>query len=138
MPGRYLMVLPVPGYRAGDAAFEIESAFAEHLRVLRRKLGPLADTSTIAAPEFRIDEQQEHIYFRPMFPASLGRGAYLRRLPWIIAALHREIDRADVVHAGPSPLFRPFEFAALMMASARGKKTISVTDIDHRRSARMN
>ncbi len=43
-----------------------------------------------------------------------------------------------MVHAGNSDLFRPFEFPALLMGRALGKKTISVTDIDGRTSARMN
>ena len=33
--GRYLMVLPVPAMRTRPGVFEIESAFAEHLRMLR-------------------------------------------------------------------------------------------------------
>jgi len=150
MPGRYLMVLPVPAFPGPDGTFEIESAFAEHLRMLRSMLGPLARTMIIAAPELsveeraaagplaRLDEARDGIGFRPMFRANLGRAAYLRQLPRVLAALRGEVRKADIVHASNSPLYRPFEFPALMLASLLGKKTISVTDIDHRRSARMN
>jgi glycosyltransferase involved in cell wall biosynthesis len=147
MAGRYLMVLRVPGHRCGPDAFEIESAFAEHLRMLRRKLGPLAETLVLAAPELSAAqrapltlarvEAREGIVFRGLCPAGLGRLAYLRRLPSVLAALRAEVERADVVHAGLSDPFRPLEFPALVMARRRGKKTISVTDIDNRNSARM-
>jgi glycosyltransferase involved in cell wall biosynthesis len=150
MRGRYLMVLPVPAFPGPGGTFEIESAFAEHLRMLRSMLGPLARTLIIAAPELsaaeravagpltRLDEARDGIGFRPMFRANLGRVGYLRELPRVLAALRVEVREADVVHGGNSPLYRPFEFPALMMASLLGKKTISVTDIDHRRTARMN
>jgi glycosyltransferase involved in cell wall biosynthesis len=151
MSGLYLMVLPVPAFSCGDGAFEIESAFAEHLRMLKAVLGPLAETLVIAAPELssearakaatrfaRIEPQRDGIHFHPMFPADLGRVAYLRALPRVLSALYAEVKKADIVHASVSQLYRPFEFPALMMASVLGKKTISVTDIDHRQSAWMN
>jgi glycosyltransferase involved in cell wall biosynthesis len=150
MSGHYLMVLPVPASACGEGAFEIESAFADHLRMLKGKLGGLAETLVVAAPELsaasraqsatrlaRI-EPTEGIHFRPMFPADLGRAGYLRALPRVMAALYAEVKQADIVHASISPLYRPFEFPALMMASALGKKTIIVTDIDHRKSSWMN
>ncbi len=152
MSGRYLMVLPVPAAPSGDdGSFEIESAFADHLRMLKRVLGPLAETLVLTGPELsadaranagtrlaRVDAQRDGIRFHAMFPADVGRAGYLRAIPRVMAALYAEVKQADIVHSGCSPLYRPFEFPALMMASALGKKTISVTDIDHRRSARMN
>lgn len=150
MAGRYLMVLTVPGRRTGPSSFEIEGAFAEHLVMLRRELGELARTLVVAGTELtpeqhaamgdrltRIDESQG-IEFRPMFPHQLSRAQYLRRLPEIMKRLRAEVEKADVVHAGCSFLYRPFEFPALLMASRLGKKTISITDIDHRQTSRMN
>lgn len=148
MTRRYLMVIPVPAYRNGPDSFEIESAFAQHLRTLRAKLGPLAHTLVVAAPELSAEQRaplhletvraDEGILFRAMFPASLGGLRYYQRLPAIMKALSEEIEKADVVHAGPSDLNRPFEFPALLLGASRGKKTISVTDIDSRNSAKMN
>jgi glycosyltransferase involved in cell wall biosynthesis len=144
------MVLPVPAFRSGPGTFEIESAFAEHQRMLRSRLGSLASPLVLALPEFsaegrarlgrlgQIDEAREGIVFRPMFPASIGRLAYLRSLPQVLSALYEEVASADVIHASSSTLYRPFEIIALMMGSALGKKTISVTDIDNRRSPEMN
>ncbi|HZL99538.1 MAG TPA: hypothetical protein VFD43_04725, partial [Planctomycetota bacterium] len=148
MPGRYLMVIRVPAFRSGPDSFEIESAFAEHLRSLRAQLGELAATFVLACPELGAEQRaglalgrvqaSEGFEFRPLFPAGIGRLAYLRRLPAILRALRAEVERADIVHAGTSRLFQPFEFPALVMARRRGKRTISVTDIDNRGSARMN
>ena len=144
------MVLPVPAYRSGPGTFEIESAFAEHVRMLRERLGSRASTLILASPELsgeersrlgglaRIDEVRENIVFRPMFPASIGRLGYLRRLPQVIAELREEVTAAEVIHSGCSTLYRPFEIVAWLMGSALGKKTISVTDIDTRKSPQMN
>lgn len=151
MRGRYLMVLPVPAYRAGPGRFETEAAFAEHLRLLRRALGPIASTLVLAGPEYsaaqygalqgrlaRIEEEADGIYFRPMYAEGLTRARFFAELPRIWTKLYREVELADVVHAGASPLFRPFELPALLMARSLGKKTVAVTDIDQRQSARMN
>ena len=119
---------------------DIESAFALHLRTLREKLGGLAQTLVVAAPEMSHGERQtllletvhahEGIVFCPLFPASCSRLAFYKHLPSVLPALRVEVEKADVVHAGPSRLHRPFEFPALLMGKRHGKKTICVTDID--------
>ena len=147
----YLMVLPVPAFRLNEHQFAIESAFADHLRLLRLKLGELAQTLVVALPEMSaatyeatqaalgmIDETVDGIRFSPMYPANIGRLGYLKSLPRIMRALHKEVRQAAVVHAGPSELFRPYEFASLLLGCALRRKTISVTDIDNRKSAQMN
>jgi len=145
--GRYLMVLRVLAFRSGPDSFEIESAFALHLRTLRAKLGPLARTLVVASPELSAEQRaplhlervwaHEGIVFRGLVPAGLGRLAYQRRLPAILRTLRQEIEQADIVHAGPSRLFQMLEFPALVMARRLGKTTIAVTDVDHRQSTRM-
>jgi len=72
-----------------------------------------------------------------MFPVRLGRLGYFSRLPSIAIALWREVGKADIVHAGPSHPTRPFEFLAIVIAKIRAKRTIYVTDIDHRQSPEM-
>jgi Glycosyltransferase len=147
----YVLVIPVPGYRALPGSFAIESAFALHLRQLREKLGPLAENMVLVGPGMSpaqyeaekshlslIDENREGIRFHPVFPADIGRLSYLLKLPGVMRTLWTEIRKASLVHAGNSSLYRPFEFPALLMARAMGKKTISVTDIDNRTTARMN
>ena len=147
----YLMVVLVPGYRLSDRHFAIESAFASHLRMLRKKLGTRFKQIVVASPELDsatfqlvkknlaiIDERVEHIRFSPMYSSNLGRLQYLNSMPSICRALYKEVKAADVIHAGPSQLFRPFEFLSLVMGWWFGKHTVSHTDIDNRRSAEMN
>jgi glycosyltransferase involved in cell wall biosynthesis len=148
MNGRYLMVLPVPAFQSSATSFDIESAFAQHLRTLREKLGPLAQTIVLAAPALDADARakltldtvraEEGIVFVPVYDARVGRFGYLAQLPRIAKLLREEIAKADVVHTGVSPLFWPFEIVALGIARELGKTTICVTDIDQRNSARMN
>lgn len=145
--GKYVMVLALPAFASGPDRFEVESAFAKHLRTLRAKLGPLARELVLMGPG--ADENlrkvmpldtvhaSEGIRFRPLFDHRVGRLGMLRAWPRVRATLREEIEGADVVHAGPSSAYRPFEFAALRLAHRLGKKTIFVTDIDNRESARM-
>jgi glycosyltransferase involved in cell wall biosynthesis len=150
-PETYLMVLPVPGYPLPDGKFAIESAFAEHLRQLRAGLGALGEHMVVASPSMSdatyaeqkshlgvLDEKVDQISYRALFPLDTGRLQYMLHVPRVFRALFDEISRARVVHSGNSILYRPFEFPALLMARALNKKTISVADIDARRSAFMN
>src|SRR5215210_2128720 len=115
------MVLPVPAYRIDDNHFAIEGAFADHVRLLRSKLGPLGSNFVIACPAFSIgtyqliksqlaviSESVEGIRFVPMYPVDTGRLGYLRKLPGVMLALYREVQKAAVVHSGISGLYRPF------------------------------
>jgi glycosyltransferase involved in cell wall biosynthesis len=148
MKGRYLMVTPMPALRTGPGTFAAESAFIGHVRLLRAKLGDLAQELVIAGPELDpahagssalagVDEALDGIRFSSLFPIDAGPLGFLQRLPAIVRALRDEVRAADVVHAGNSQLYFPYEFITLLLASFLGKNTISVTDIDQRRSARM-
>ena len=148
--GRYLMVLPVAAYRVDESNFEVESAFAEHLRLLRSRLGDLAQELVIAAPEMseqerahcgsvaRINETDEGIIFRPMFAQDSNTVEYFCALPETVRRLKAEVAQAEIIHGALSPLLRPFEIFGVALGRWLGKKTISVTDIDHRNSAWMN
>ncbi len=147
----YLIVISVPGYRTLQGRFAMESAFVLHLRQLKEKLGPLAEDMVLVAPNMSpaqyetqkshlsvVDEARENIRFQTAFSAEIGRLSYLLELPNVLRVLWTEVRKSSLVHAGNSSLYRPFEFPALLMARAIGRKTISVTDIDNRTTARMN
>ena len=148
----YLMVLAVEFFRVSDTTVATESAFREHLRLLRRSLPNHISRLTIAAPlmsasnhESRgaylseINEEDEQTYYVPLDPATSGRLAYwLRYLPRNIVTIWREVGEASVVHAGPSLIYRPREILAIVFAVVRRKKSIFFVDIDWRRSAWMN
>ncbi|HPH14270.1 MAG TPA: glycosyltransferase, partial [Burkholderiaceae bacterium] len=147
----YLIVVPVPAYRTSSTEFAVEGAFAAHLQLLREKLGAVGREMVLAAPFLSksayesqkstmtiVNELEDGIRFNGVYPAHIGRLAYFSRLPKILAELTKEVRKAAVVHAGQSPLFRPFEYPALLIAYMLGKITISVTDIDQRQTAYMN
>lgn len=147
----YLLVVPVASYRTGPQQFAVEGPFLEHLILLKEKLGALGENMVLVAPNMSqqsyearkhgmvvVDEVQQGIRFCAMFPTDLSTAGYWKRLPGIFVKLKKEIQNAAVVHAGPSVLYYPFEFLALAIGKYYGKITISVTDIDHRETARMN
>jgi glycosyltransferase involved in cell wall biosynthesis len=140
-------------HRLARSRVAAESAFCEHLRLLRRMLAPAFATLVVAAPAMdpshyerdqghlgRIDEESEGIRWVSLHPGSAGTFAFwLRHFVPVMQKLWREVGRADLVHAGISHnLFRPIEFPALLLAKLLGKRTICVVDIDLREEARMN
>lgn len=148
--GSYLFVIPVPAYPLADGRFALESAFADHLKMLKSKLGDLAAHMVLLSPRMSdadyerskktlavLDANTDGIRFRPAFPAEASRLAYALQLRHVFRTVYEEVQDAAVVHGGYSQLFRPFEFPAIMLGRALGKKTISVTDIDNRGSPRM-
>jgi glycosyltransferase involved in cell wall biosynthesis len=149
--GSYLIVVSVPAFRLDDHHFAVESAFAEHLRLLRQKLGALGERMVLMSPAMDpddyqrmkgslaiVDERSEGIRHSAAYSAKLGRAAYLRQVHRTMAALTREVQGARVVHSTSSSLYRPFEFPALVMGKALGCTTIFVNDIDARKSPYMN
>jgi glycosyltransferase involved in cell wall biosynthesis len=150
-PSDYLMVLPVPFHRIGPGRIATESAFCEHLRLLRALLAPRFSRLTIAAPTLsaaafaslpypgEIDEVADGISFVPLHDVDVGPLRYwlLHLLP-NLAKVARAVRRAAVVHASPSNPRWPIEFPALLIGALLRRKTISFTDIDHRRSTMMS
>lgn len=147
---RYLLVVPVPFFpRESGAA--VESAFAQHLKELLASLAPNVSAIEVFAPTMSaaqhdaaraslatLDPARDRIVFTPAYAHGRGRKAALLGLPKLVAGLWRAVGRARWVHAGPSPLFEPFENLGLLLGALRGRTTIYVTDIDQRGSVRMN
>lgn len=85
-----------------------------------------------------VDSSRESIHFVGTYEAGTSNGTFLRDLPKVTRTLRSLVRDADLVQTGINQdLKRPVEFRAAMLASRLGKKTISVTDIDNRESARM-
>lgn len=141
------MVLGVAARPLPGGGFRIESAFAQHLRTFKHKLGDLAEHFVLMGPALGAQADNdatlatigddEGFEFVPLFPAGTGRLGFLKRMPSIWRTLHREVARAQIVHGGPSHLYTLFEFPAVVMAHRQGKKTVYITDIDNRRSPEM-
>ncbi len=149
---KYLMVLPVKFFRVSNGIVATEGAFRKHLSQLADSLGSSLTGITITAPEMsvdsyiarksyvaEIDEQKDRLNYVPLEPAIVGALTYwFKYLPKIIPTIYAEVRSASVIHAGPSQLFYPREFLAILIGWLSKKKTIFVVDIDWRRSAWMN
>jgi glycosyltransferase involved in cell wall biosynthesis len=146
----YLMVLPVPCYRLEGDRFATESAFVGHLRLLLRSLSPSIERIVVAAPWVDQDSYErvrggwsvlsgaeDRISYIPLHPASQGRLRYWLGLPWQLRRLAAAVGAAGYVHAGPSLLWKPCEFPALVLGWLARRRTIYVVDIDQRESPRM-
>lgn len=140
-------------HRVARSRVAAEGAFCEHLRMLRRMLGPRFDSVVVAAPTMapaqferdrghlgEIDEDREGIRWVALHPfESSATSFWLRHSPRVLRRLWNEVRRAGVVHSSISHnLWRPFEFASLLFARLLGRKTVCVVDIDLRDEARMN
>lgn len=153
----YLIVVPVRFHRASPSTIAVESAFAEHLRLLRDRLAahfaPGFQGLTIAGPTMPpeqyerekshlgiVDEELDRMRWIALHPADVGRMMFwLRDFVPIARRLWRAVRGADLVHSGPSHnVFQPVELLALAFAKVLRKPTVCVVDIDSRNDARMN
>jgi glycosyltransferase involved in cell wall biosynthesis len=147
----YLMVVEAPCYEVAPGRFATESAFAEHLRMLRARLGDRFERFVVAAPSLsdevydanrghlgEIDEADEGISYVPLHTVGTTIPAYwFGAFPRIIAALWREVGRSLVVHSGIAhDVFRPTPFVAIAFAILRRRKSLFFIDIDFRGKAR--
>jgi glycosyltransferase involved in cell wall biosynthesis len=144
---RYLIVVPVAFVPVADGRAAIESAFAEHLKLLLDSLAPAVQQIEVIAPLLPaasdttgmcvLDPRDDRIRFVAAYPNSIGRVAYWLALPRLMARVWQAVGRARFVHAGPSTFYRPLENFALLFGWLRRRTTIYVTDIDQRQSPRM-
>jgi len=159
----YTMVLPVRHFRIGDAQVAIESAFAEHLRMMRQRIGSRAEKLLIVAPglsqtEYEkgsqgyavIDEQAEQIEFHTLFTDDetlstnkmmrrLEKVRHLKKIPQVMNTLSKLVKDSFCVHSGLSfNVWLPFEFASIVLAVFGKQRTVFVVDIDYRNSAWMS
>lgn len=148
----YLIVVEAPGYPVSEQEFATESAFAEHLKLLRQKTKDHFERMIVAMPVLTDDAYQinrkhlghitteDGIYFLPLHPQDAGSFSFwFKHVFGILARFWRQIGRSEVVHSGLSmDVWRPVLFIAISIGWLRRKRTIFVVDIDNRKSALMN
>jgi glycosyltransferase involved in cell wall biosynthesis len=141
----------VQAYPLGNQRFAVESAFADHLRLMLKMHKPRFSKITLAGPVMsaatyqerraylaEIDSSRDSIHFVGTYEAGTSDSTFLLGLTKTIETLRSLVRDADLVQTGTNQdLKRPVEFHAAMLASRLGKKTISVTDIDNREAALM-
>lgn len=150
----YLMVLPVQHFRVGRSLVAVESAFAEHLRMMRMQIGNAADRLVVASPAMRteayesrrqtlslIDEEEITIRFCSLFCEDEIHSPLdkIRRLYPVMRTVYALSKRSFCIHSGPSwSVWLPFEFASILFGIVLERRTVFVVDIDYRNSAFMS
>jgi glycosyltransferase involved in cell wall biosynthesis len=146
----YLVVVQAPCYRIDERSFATESAFAEHLRVLQRKLLPRFERIWVAAPQYpqqfyrdnsnhlgHIVEEQEGIFYLPLNSSDASMWTFwTKEARGVWGRLREMTRRSRIVHGGlASDVFRPTLLLANISAKLDGCKTLFMVDIDFRRDA---
>ncbi len=148
------MVLPVRHFRLDSQRVAVESAFAEHLRMMRSRIGDDAELLLIASPGMSqgayeagkqgygvIDERTEQIGFHTLFTddAALSTRDKLLLFKPTMKALSRLAKESFCIHSGLSwDVWLPFEFASIVFGLIEKRRTVFVVDIDYRNSAAMS
>jgi hypothetical protein len=146
------MILPVLYYRVGEQTVALESAFAEHLRLLKTRITPLFQF-VVGMVEMNIeeyskkpglaiiDEQEEGFLFKSLYrsediSSSMGK---LPQMFLVSGRLKKLVKDCDVLHTGLSAdIWFPMEFIATLWGTLLKKQIVYVVDIDFRNSAYMN
>jgi len=148
----YLVVVQAPAYPVRAGVFATESAFAEHLRMLRDRLGKRFDRLLLAAPRIsdadyesrkeslsHVDEAEERIHFVPLHDVESGRLRFWRsdaRRVW--RTLREAVRSAELVHSGiGDDLWRPAMIFANAAAKLEKRPVLWHVDIDFRNDTEM-
>jgi glycosyltransferase involved in cell wall biosynthesis len=153
-PPKYTMVMPVRHYRLDEHRVAIESAFAEHLRMMLSRVGATATPLVVASPAMStiqyqavkqsfsvIDESSELITFCTLFSDDAIHSIkdQLLAFPSVMRTLHKLVRQSQCVHSGLSwNVWLPFEFVSILFGLIHKKRTVFVVDIDYRLSAYMS
>lgn len=148
------MVLPVQHFRISRCLVAVEGAFAEHLRMMRNKIGEEASRLVIASPAMAeeayknrkqvmsvIDEEKETISFCTLFSENETQSlsGKVRHLFSTMRTIYSLTERSFCVHSGLSwRVWLPFEFASILFGIILRRRTVFVVDIDYRNSALMS
>lgn len=148
------MVLPVRHYRLDQTHVAVESAFAEHLRMMRSRIGAAAERLVIASPGMSsaayeagkrgyavVDEDAEKMSFHTLFGEddAGSTGAKVRLFPSVMRSLHGLVRQSFCIHSGLSwDVWLPFEFTSIAFGIFLKRRTVFVVDIDYRNSAYMS
>jgi len=150
----YLMVLPVEHFRVSRRLVAVEGAFAEHLRMMRSRMGEDVSRLIVASPAMGeeayrgkaqmmsvIDEETEKISFCTLLSENKTRSlnGKIRHFFPVMRRIYALTQRSFCVHSGLSwNICLPFEFASILCGIILRRRTVFVVDIDYRNSAKMS
>lgn len=147
----YVLAVQAPAYALSATSFAIESAFAEHLRELKRSIGPRFRHLVLIAPHLSAADyaskshhlgmlslERDGIVFVPAHPVSTSAKAF-----WFSHAgplwrkVKSAVSGAGVVHSGmSSDVCRPLMAMVNLAALRKRIPIIFIVDIDFRQHAR--
>ena len=148
---KYFVVVQAPAYSLSAERCALESAFAVHLRVLRKLIGPKYSELVLIGPSLTdeayrasagqlevLDVSSSGVRFLPAFPLSVSRSDFLLHRLWPTWRwLTSLFSEPCVVHSGMSTeLARPLMFMASLAARCAGRPVIFMVDMDFRDHAR--
>jgi glycosyltransferase involved in cell wall biosynthesis len=147
----YMMVVRIPAYRVSDDQVALESAFAEHIILLREHLKPVFShfsivLSGMSQTEYQaqkealkvISERDTGIRVRIARSVKCSSAKYIvfHLVPNFID-IFRWTKDADLVHAGRDFPTSLFNFLGTISAKLRRRHCVFVVDIDNRTSGMM-
>ncbi|MET0209249.1 MAG: glycosyltransferase [Burkholderiaceae bacterium] len=146
----YVLAVQAPAYPLADGRCATESAFAEHLRQLRVRIGPRFARVVLVAPRLTDDEYtrlrpglgelsaaDDGVHFVPAYPTSVSRpGFWLHHLGPVWKRSREVVRSASIVHSGMSTqLGHPLMAMVNLAAWLANKPVVFMVDIDFRRHA---
>ena len=143
----YVVAVQVPAHPLSATSFAIESAFAEHLKALRKSVGSRFTKVVLVAPRLneadfaiqqnhlgRISLEEDQILFIPAHPLGASPAVFWLRHAWPIwRQVGKILSGGAVVHSGMSTdIWRPL-MALVNFAGLRARQpVIFFVDIDFR------
>ena len=146
----YLVAVEAPAYALSESRFAVESAFAEHLKLLRASIGPQFTRVVILAPQWSvaayesmrsslaiIDSREEGIAYVASHSVAATRWRYWLHEAWPLwRRIRAAVQSARVVHSGPSiDVWRPTSAMVNLAAWLARRPVIFVVDIDFRQES---
>jgi glycosyltransferase involved in cell wall biosynthesis len=147
----YVIAVQAPAYALSPTAFATESAFAEHLKELRRSIGPRFRRLVLIAPsltEAQYLAKKEHlgvvsldgdgiVLVAAHSTSTSARHFWLRHARRIWRDVRLAVQQADMVHSGlADDIYRPLLGFVNLAAWLSKRPIIFVVDIDFREHTR--
>lgn len=145
----YLIVVQAPAYAVTPTSFATESAFAEHLRELRRSLGSKFDRIVLLSPSMQaaefdakrqhlslVDLDRDGVAFVPAHQTDASALEFWRSVRSLWRRVWVAVQQAGIVHSGmSSDVWRPLMALANLAGWLQKRPVVFVVDIDFRLNA---
>jgi glycosyltransferase involved in cell wall biosynthesis len=149
---RYLVTAPAPAHRIAPGRFALESAYVQHLRDLKRLLGPRFTEIILAMPAMSdstyaqqsqgmsiVDERAEGIRLVNPYRDGCGKVEFMLNTPRMLMQVWNLTRQSDVIHSNFCyDLYRPLGGWFCLFGKLQKKRVIAIEDIDRRNDAEMN